>query len=275
MAIISIFRQYASTGNDIAERLAHKLGYRLITGTDVESKIVHYGFPEEKLKLFNEKRPLFWNSITKERELYISYLKQAILNLASDNNCIFIGKGSFRLLEGVDNHVSFNISATMDQRVERVAKENNINKHSAGVTVLKRDSKQRGFYKDYFGCDIRDTTLFDLTLTAPENKTEIIADMLASIVTRYSSAEQEQAGIDKVNTLAAMQSLANMLVIDYELPITNLTIRMKDDSLVLNGIAESSALGERAKTLVKAEFPNFNVKSEIRAVQDLHSKRGF
>ena len=75
MAIISISRGIASSGSEIAERLAHKLGYRLITGTDIEAKIVHYGFPLEKLPLFNEKRPLFWHFLSKERELYFNYLK--------------------------------------------------------------------------------------------------------------------------------------------------------------------------------------------------------
>lgn len=274
MAIVSFIRQNATCGNEIAERTAHKLGYKLITGTDIESKILRYGFPKEKLVLFNEKRPKFWNSVTRERELYFNYLKLAVLSYAADNNCVFVGKGAFKILQGVQNMVSFNITAPLEQRVEKTAREQNINHHKAGISVLKTDSRQREYYRDYFKCDIKDPTLFDLTITAPENRVEIISDMISSILTRYQDSETEKTGIEKVNELLAMQALTNLLVIEYELPITGLDIKANGKELVLSGIAESSALSERAVTLIKCEMPGYTVRSEIRAVQDLHSKRG-
>ncbi|WP_407396725.1 AAA family ATPase [Treponema sp.] len=273
MAIISISRGIASSGNEIAERIAHNLGYRLITGTDVEAKIVHYGFPEEKLSKFNEKRPLFWHSITKERELYFNYLKLAILSFAEKDNCIFIGKGAWKILSDVPNHVSFNFTSPMEQRAQKISKERNINIHHAGVSIIKADTRRKDYYKDYFKCDVNDPNNYNLTITTSENKINQIGDMLSSMIKSYETEELNLKGIRKIHELHTHQKIINMLIIEKKLPITDLNIKGEKKDLVLTGLAESSAQVDRALDLIKLEYPDLNVTSEIRCVQDLRTVR--
>ena len=273
MAIISISRGIASSGSEIAERLAHKLGYRLITGTDIEAKIVHYGFPEEKLPLFNEKRPLFWHFLSKERELYFNYLKLAILTYAEKDNCIFIGKGAWQILKDVPNHISFNFTATMEQRIHKVSKERNISVHHAGVSIIKADTKRKGYYKDYFKCDVNNPNNYTLTITTNENKINLLADMLAAMIKNYETEELNLLGMKKIHELRINQKIINMLVIENKLPITDLNIKGEKRNLTLTGLAESSAQVERALDLIKLEYPDLNITSEIQCVQDIRTVR--
>lgn len=269
MAIISISRSLASSGNEIAERIAHKLGYRLITGIDIESKIVFYGFPKEKLELFNEKRPLFWHSFYKERELYFNYLKLAILNYATNNNCIIIGKGAWKILGDAKNHISINFTSPLEQRTQKYAKERNINIHHAGVSILKADSRRKKYYKDYFKCDIEDPSIFNLSITTNEKNISSIANMLSGMIFNYKTEEDEISGMKKIHELLTLQKIINMLVIENKLPITDLNIKSNKKDLILTGLVNSSAQVERALDLIKIQYPDLNVTSEIQCVQDL------
>ena len=50
MAIITISRQVAALGDEVAAALAKKLGYKFIDRKYIENRIVELGFPEEKMK---------------------------------------------------------------------------------------------------------------------------------------------------------------------------------------------------------------------------------
>ena len=86
MAIIAISRQVAALGDEIATAVAEKLGYKFITRKEIEKRIVDLGFPEEKLKKYDERKPGFFASLVKDRDEYLDYLQTAVLDAASEGN---------------------------------------------------------------------------------------------------------------------------------------------------------------------------------------------
>ena len=66
MAIISISRQVAALGDEIATALAKKTGYSFIDRKQIEKRIVELGFPQEKLAKYDEKKPGFFASLVKD-----------------------------------------------------------------------------------------------------------------------------------------------------------------------------------------------------------------
>ncbi|MBQ5780611.1 MAG: cytidylate kinase family protein, partial [Spirochaetaceae bacterium] len=91
MAIITISRQVAARGDEVATILAQKIGYEFITRKKIGAKILELGFPGEKMKKYDEIKPGFFASLTKDRDEYLDYLQTAILEFAVKGNCIFIG----------------------------------------------------------------------------------------------------------------------------------------------------------------------------------------
>ena len=53
MALITISRQVAAHGDDVADTFATTLGYTFITRKEIEKRIVELGFPESKLTKFD------------------------------------------------------------------------------------------------------------------------------------------------------------------------------------------------------------------------------
>ena len=63
MAIITISRQVAALGDEIAAAAAQMLGYKFFDRQSIEKKIVQLGFSPEKLKKYDEKKPGFFASL--------------------------------------------------------------------------------------------------------------------------------------------------------------------------------------------------------------------
>ena len=122
MAIITISRQVAALGDEVAEVLAKKLGYKFIDKKYIEKRIVELGFPEEKLKKYDERNPGFFASLAKDRDEYLDYLQTAVLETAKEGNCIFIGRGAFVVLENLPNLISVRFVAKNEVREERLMK---------------------------------------------------------------------------------------------------------------------------------------------------------
>ena len=84
MAIITISRQVAALGDEIATALAQRMDYVFIGRQAIEQKIIDLGFPAEKLKKYDERKPGFFASLVKDRDEYLDYLQTAILETAKE-----------------------------------------------------------------------------------------------------------------------------------------------------------------------------------------------
>ena len=88
MAVITISRQVAALGDEVAGELAKRLGYKFITRKEIEKRIVELGFPENKMPKFDERKPGFFASLTKDRDEYLNYAQYAILEAAEQKNVV-------------------------------------------------------------------------------------------------------------------------------------------------------------------------------------------
>ena len=110
MAIITISREVAAFGDEVAEELAKQLNYKFVKRTDIEKRIIELGFPQEKMPKYDERKPGFFASLAKDRDEYINYLQYAILEAAAQENVIIIGRGAFVVLQNVPNNISVSSS---------------------------------------------------------------------------------------------------------------------------------------------------------------------
>ena len=268
MAVLTISRQVAAFGDEIAAATAAKIGYRFVTRTDIERRIVELGFPAEKLRRYDEKRPGFFASLTKDRDEYLDYLQTAILENAADGNVILIGRGSFIILEDLPNHLAFRFIAPDEIRLERLKREFNWNDRQALKRIQESDSNRLGFHKSFFNYDSTNPALFHLVINTGMLDVESAAVMIAETVKSTITPEKEAAGQRRVDDLLIGQRIVNMLVFDYHLNISFLRAGIKDKKVTLQGIADSTAIVDRAMAIASSELPGYTVESAISVVQD-------
>ena len=250
MAIIAISRQVAALGDEIATAVAEKLGYKFITRKEIEKRIVDLGFPEEKLKKYDERKPGFFASLVKDRDEYL------------------IGRGSYAILEELENLVSLRFVARDKLRIERLQKEFDWTEKQAIQRIDESDANRKGFHKSFFNMDVDDPSHFIMVMNTGLLDVESAANMIVSIVKGYITPEKEEAGKKKLEQLLQCQHLVNKLIFEYKLNIEFLRAVMEDGVITLQGIADSSVLVERALKISSVEFPNYTIKSAISVVQD-------
>ena len=147
MAVITVSRQVAAHGDEVAAELAKLLNYKFVTRKDIEKRIVELGFPESKMPKYDERKPGFFASLAKNRDEYFNYCQYAILEAAQQKNVIIIGRGAFAVLQGVPNNISVRLIADEKTRIERLRAEFNWDEKQARQRI-----QESGFSRTCTAC---------------------------------------------------------------------------------------------------------------------------
>lgn len=165
--IITVTREFGSGGRELAKRLSEKLGYKYYDKQILSNYIQKYGYDKDYIKsidkIGNDDFPYV---IARSFSLYSAPQKQAtnilvleqkiIKELASKNNCVFVGMGSDLILR---DYNSFNIFvyANMDHKLARCkekASETNENLSDKNlVKQIKNADKSRRKHYLLLGSD--------------------------------------------------------------------------------------------------------------------------
>lgn len=268
MSVITISRQMASLGDEISVKIAEKLGFRFVGKKEIESKIVELGFPKNKLHKFDECKIGFFTSLTRSRDEYLNYLQTAILEYVSESNCVILGRGSFIILKDLPNHVSCRFIADDKMRIERVKSECSCGEKTAVKKIQESDIRRRGFHKSFFNFDIDDPAMFHLIVNTGLIDVDSIVEAIVYLVKKRTNEEIEKESATKIEELLIGQRIVNMLVFDYNLNINFLRASINGKKMTLHGVAESSAIVDRALVIVSCELPDYEISSAMSVVQD-------
>lgn len=269
MAIITISRQVAALGDEVASAAAKELGYTFVTRKQIEQRIVELGFPKEKLEKYDERKPGFFASLAKGRDEYLNYLQYAVLEAASKGNCILIGRGAFVILEDIPNLIPLRLIAKDSVRLERLKKEFNWNDKQAQQRINESAENRRGFHRDFFNTDHENPEHYILTL----NSGMLSEDEIVKIIVGFSklcTEEQEKEGTKKISNRLKAQELTNKLLYEHKLNINFLHATTSDsgDEITLQGVTDSQAVIEKAIEISAKILPSCSIKSEISLTQD-------
>lgn len=268
MAVITISRQVAALGDEIATALAKEIGYKFIGRKDIEARIVELGFPAEKLKKYDERKPGFFASLAKDRDEYLDYLQLAVLEAAAKDNCILIGRGSFVILENLPNHFAVRFVANEAIRMDRLKKEFGWEDKQAKQRINESAANRVGFHKSFFNVDNEDATHYHLVLNTGMLDVDSSVKILKELKDIVVTPEKEAEGKKKVEELLSAQRLVNKLIFEYNLNINFLHAVISGTTLTLQGVADSSALVEKAMSVAQKAFPEYKIESAISVVQD-------
>ena len=92
--------------------------------------------------------------------------------------------------------------------------------------------------------------------------------MIVSIVEANVTPDLEEQGKKKVAEMLLAQKLVNMLVFEHNITVNFLRAIVIDKKIVLQGIADSSAIVEKAVVLAQKAYPDYKIESAISVVQD-------
>ena len=194
MAIITISRQIASFGDEVATELSRQLGYAFVNRKMLEADLVKHGITEDKLLKYDERKPGFWASLARDRDEYFDYLREAVYERAKDGNCVFIGRGGFAILKDVPGCYAVRLIASDAVRTARLMKEFSWNEKKAQALMIESDTNRRGFHKCFFNIDQDDPSSYHMVLNTDCITPEIGAQIVINACGLTINPETGSAG---------------------------------------------------------------------------------
>ena len=274
MAIITLTRQSGSMGDEIGMLIARRLGYVFYDRKEIERRIIEKGLSKEDLKKYDERKPNFFDRFSKLRDKYLNYLSMVILELAQENNCVIMGRGAFLFLRDMPNHITLRFVSTQEKRLEHIKELVHITDDKLALKMLKdSDKRQRAFYKSCFHYDLNDHSLIHATINTATINPDMLAEMIVAGIVNNISEDIEKLGEERVSELILAQKITNTLIFEHNLRIDELWVLVRDKVITLHGMTAFHATVERAITIINSEWSGYEVRDDVKCVQDSVSSK--
>ena len=189
--IISIGRQHGSGGREIARLLARELGIKCYDKEIVDEAAKHSDFSRDLINAYDEKRMNAFmlhaggyglNENFRLNMQVVSAQFDAIREIASKGDCIFVGRCADYILRDRSDLVSVFILGDMDERLKCLERRQGLDEAAARKKIKEVDKDRSSFYKYYSDQVWGDAQNYDLCINSSrlgvEGTVKVIMDYI-------------------------------------------------------------------------------------------------
>jgi len=188
MAVVTISREFRSSGREIAEAVAEALGWKLVDKIVLGKILESYGLVDFQRDY--ETRLGVWDAFDPRKKVMVTMLGRATMAVARRGKAVIVGRGSFVVLGGLSDALNVRVQAPLRARVDRCMAEDGISDlEKAEEFVREGDRVRRSFVESMYGIRWDSASAFDLVLDGSKIKGEAAA---AWIVEAARSLKQER-----------------------------------------------------------------------------------
>ena len=195
--IITINRELGSGGRTVGRKLAEKLGVEYFDKAVINALQERYNLSVEQIEHLKGQETGWWEELKRkmtfsesEYELNQTNIEtedvfraetQILKALAKDRSCVIAGRTAFYMFREHPNHLSILIQASMLNRMERVAREQNMTKEQARLVIDKVDKMRENYVKEFTGTSRYDARNYHLVI----NMDDISEDAAVELILTY------------------------------------------------------------------------------------------
>jgi cytidylate kinase len=268
MAIITISREMASEGDETALELAKLLDFHFVDKHSLEGRIKSYGLTGPQFDRYDERKQGLFASMSQDRDIYLHYLKSAMLSEAETGNTVFIGRGASAIFHGLPAVLSVFLTASPEVRLERIKRYFHCDEKKAKQIISQSDRHRSGFHADFFDVEWRSPSNYHLTLNTAFLSPEVCAEIIKNLYTRIITPEVEALHALRLKEIALGHAIANHILYEKGVAVHFLEAQVSAEKVELLGVANSKALVEAAVLAAKEVSNGLPVESDIQIVQE-------
>ncbi|PXV63682.1 cytidylate kinase [Halanaerobium congolense] len=192
MQIITISRQTASGGEEIAEELSNRLGLKLIDRQYVLKNWLPEVADEHQLHMLKQSSKFYTKVInpddeTDEQISFADYIAQRLKKEAESKNILILGLGSQIIFENNPYALHFKIVASEKYRCQQLKEIYGLHPDEAARELELADRKHRRYVWRIHNHDWEETTLYHLTL----NRDGLSLEESLSIIMNIADLKKE------------------------------------------------------------------------------------
>ena len=185
--VITINREVGSGGRTVGRKLAEKLNVKYYDKVIIEGLTKKFGLSVERIEEIKAEKKRWWNDISnyyksmvedahlvKEAEQFFDNSdmfaseKRILEEIAAQESCVIAGRTGFMVFRDWPNHLNIFIQASMEHRIQRVMRRQNVSEQEACDIIGKMDATRETYIKKYENTSRYDTRNYQLVLSMDE-----------------------------------------------------------------------------------------------------------
>lgn len=195
MPVITISRQTASLGDEIAAGLSEKLGIKVFTREMAISKWLPEIADSYELRMLEES-PKFYLGISKTGIEFKEYIEQRLKVEAEKSPLIIIGMGAQLIFAKQRETLNVRIIAPDEVRMQRINRQYGLSGREAADMLEKSDRRHKRYISTLYCKDWADPLLYDLTLNTGVSG---VGESIKAICSLYESRDSLLGGPGGLN----------------------------------------------------------------------------
>lgn len=190
--VITIGREYGSLGHKIADMLGEELGLPVVDKALLFKMAENHGFKPEVIKKYDErprnvltsaKRKGFSNSMEDIlAEMIFKYEKDLA---ETGESFIMVGRCGETMLKDCPGLIRVFITADDNERVEHIAKAQNLDPKAAKSLMNKMDKNRKNYHNHYSDFEWGDIKSYDLVISSSELGIDGCVDLIKKYVSLW------------------------------------------------------------------------------------------
>ena len=203
--VITINREVGSGGRTVGRKLAEKLQVKYCDKGVIEGLTQKFGLTPERIEKVKAQKKSWWNDITNyyntlvnsadmpmEAEVKLDNTtmfeteKRILQELAAQTSCVVAGRTGFMVFREWPNHLSIFIQASMDYRIQRVMRRQNVTEQEARDIIAKLDASREAYIKKYEDTSRYDTRNYQLVISMDNLNEDDAVEVIMDYINRMS-----------------------------------------------------------------------------------------
>ena len=182
--VVTINREVGTGGRTVGRKLAEKLGVKYCDKAVIDGLTQKFGLSKERIEEIKAQKKSWWNDISTYYQTLVNSAnmpmeaevkldnasmfeteKHILEDLAAHESCVVAGRTGFMVFREWPNHLNVFIQASLEHRVQRVMRRQNVSEQEARDIIDKMDTTRETYIKKYEDTSRYDTRNYQLVIS--------------------------------------------------------------------------------------------------------------
>jgi len=203
--VITINREVGSGGRTVGRKLSERLNVKYFDKAIVDGLTEKFGLSIERIEKIKSQKKSWWNdfnnyyqtlinsaSLPMEAEVKLDNTtmfeteKRILSELAEQSSCVIAGRTGFMIFREWPNHLNIFIQASMEHRIQRVMRRQNVGETEARDIIAKMDSSRETYIQKYEDTSRYDTRNYQLVISMDDLSEDDAVEVIMEYINRTS-----------------------------------------------------------------------------------------
>ena len=199
--VITINREVGSGGRTVGRKLAEKLGVKYCDKAVIEGLTQKFGLTPERIEDIKAQKKSWWNDITNYYNTLVNSAdmpmdaetkldnnsmfeteKRILQELATQSSCVVAGRTGFMVFRNWPNHLNIFIQASLEHRVQRVMRRQNVSEKEARAIIERIDASRETYIRKYEDTSRYDTRNYQLVISMDDLSEDDAVDVIMRFI---------------------------------------------------------------------------------------------